>query len=193
MSSHVNRPLEVCNTTATPVGPKHKWVRRAISTWLVCHLTAIVVAPAAVTPSSELVQSLWKVFQPYLQLLNLNNGYHFFAPEPTESTLLAYRATRADGTVVEGRIPNFGIFPRLLYHRHFMLTEHMKDAPEELKDQWLRSYAEHIGHKLGAVRVSLTGQIHNLATVESVRAGVRLDDPASYEDEPLGEFECAAH
>ena len=32
-----------------------------------------------------------------------------------------------------GRIPNREIVPRLLYHRHFMLTEQMKDAPAELQ------------------------------------------------------------
>ena len=91
---------------------------------------AIIIAPAAVSPSSDLVQAGWDLFQPYLQILYLNHGYHFFAPEPGDSTLLAFQAERADGTVVSGRIPNRGIVPRLLYHRHFMLTEQMKDAPE---------------------------------------------------------------
>jgi hypothetical protein len=171
-------------------GRRVKLVRWAIKIWLVFHLGAIVIAPAAVAPSSGLIESVWSFFQPYLQLLNLNNGYHYFAPEPGESTLLAFKATRADGTTVEGRIPNRTIVPRLLYHRHFMLTEHMKDAPEDLRQAWLGSYAEHICRKYNAARVSLIGQIHNLPTMEMVRNGVRLDDPSSYEDEPLGEFEC---
>ena len=66
---------------------------------------------------------------PYLQILYLNHGYQFFAPEPGESTLLAFEAERDDGTVVRGRIPDRTTWPRLLYHRHFMLTEHMSDAP----------------------------------------------------------------
>lgn len=147
----------------------------------------------AVSPSSDLIQAAWDVCHPYLQLLDLNHGYHFFAPEPGESTLLAYEAHRADGTTIKGRIPNLGIVPRLLYHRHFMLTEHMKDAPAELQDEWVGSYAEHLCQKYGAVRVKLTGQIHNLPTIEMVRAGMRLDDPSSYEDEELGEFECKTH
>ncbi len=193
MSSRVNRVTATSQPAATAGNARLKIVRWAVNIWLLYHLCAIVIAPAAVAPSSELIESAWDVFQPYLQLLCLNNGYHFFAPEPTESTLLAYKAERADGTVVEGRIPNRGIFPRLLYHRHFMLTEHMKDAPEDLRTEWVASYAEHLCRKYGAARVSLTGQIHNLPTTEMVRAGVRLDDPASYEDEPLGSFECAAH
>jgi hypothetical protein len=167
-------------------------LRWAINVWLLYHLSAIVIAPAAVAPSSGLIESAWSFFQPYLQLLYLNNGYHFFAPEPSASALLAFQATRADGTIIEGRIPDRSTVPRLLYHRQFMLTEHMKVATEELRQAWLGSYAEHLCRKYGATKVSLTGQIHNLPTMEMVRNGVRLDDPASYEDEALGEFECVA-
>ena len=192
MSSRENPHVEQTQASGAEAsgGRRKKLLRWGINIWLVYHLSAIVIAPAAVAPSSALIESAWAFFQPYLQLLYLNNGYHFFAPEPGESTLLAFKATRADGTIVEGRIPNRTIVPRLLYHRHFMLTEHMKDAPEELRQAWLGSYAEHLCRKYGAVRVSLTGQIHNLPTMEMVRNGVRLDDPSSYEDEPLGEFEC---
>jgi hypothetical protein len=173
------------------LGSKRRLLIWAVNVWLVYHISAIIIAPAAVAPSSPLIQAVWRVFHPYLDLLFLNHGYHFFAPEPTESTLLAFAAERADGTVVTGRIPSPSTKPRLLFHRHFMLTEHMRDAPEELQKEWIGSYAEHICHKYGAVRVSLTGQIHNLATVDAVRGGTRLDDPASYESESFGVFECA--
>ena len=55
------------------------------------------------------------------------------------------------------------------------------------------SYAEHLCRKYGAARVKLTGQIHNLPTMEMVRDGVRLDDPSSYESELFGVFECKTH
>jgi hypothetical protein len=165
-------------------------VRRAISVWLAFHVAAIIVAPASVRPSSPLVDAVWLLFHPYLQLLYLNNGYHFFAPEPGESNLLAYTATREDGTVIEGRIPNRQIVPRLLYHRHFMLTEQMNSGPPELEQPWYRSYAEHIAQKYAAKKVTLTRQIHFLPTMEMVRSGIRLDNPESYQNRPLGEFEC---
>ncbi len=169
-----------------------RWIRRGVNLWLIYHVAAIIIAPASVTPSSGLVQSAWGVFQPYLELLYLNHGYHFFAPEPTESTLLAFAADRPDGTVVRGRIPGPEIVPRLLYHRHFMLTEHMRDAPDVLQQEWLGSYAEHLCRKYGATQVTLTGQIHNIPTMEMVRNGVKLDDPSSYQEEPLGVFQCRA-
>jgi hypothetical protein len=172
---------------------RHRLLRLAVNAWLVFHVAAIIIAPAAVSPSSDLVQAGWDLFQPYLQILDLNHGYHFFAPEPDDSTLLAFEAQRPDGTVISGRIPNFEIKPRLLYHRHFMLTEQMKDAPEALQQEWMGSYAEHLCQKYGAARVKLTGQIHHLPTMEMVRAGMRLDDPSSYEEEDLGSFECKTH
>jgi len=170
---------------------RRRWIRRAINAWLIFHVSAIIVAPASVAPSSGLVQSIWGIFAPYLQLLYLNHGYHFFAPEPGESTLLAFAAERPDGSVERGRIPNPSMKPRLLFHRHFMLTEHMRDAPEPIQKEWIGSYAEHICRKYGALRVSLTGQLHNLPTPEMIRSGSRLDDASSYESEEFGVFECA--
>jgi hypothetical protein len=174
-----------------PRGSRQRLFQWAVNLWLVFHVTAIIVAPSSVAPSSELVQAGWRIFAPYLQLLYLNHGYHFFAPEPGESTLVAFAAERSDGSIIRGRIPDPSMKPRLLYHRHFMLTEHLRDAPESIQQEWVRSYAEHICHKYGAVRTTLTGQIHNLATPEMIKGGARLDDPASYENAEFGVFECA--
>jgi hypothetical protein len=176
---------------AAPALPfRTKLVRRAVSLWLAIHLTAIVIAPASVAPTSELILSGWKVLRPYLQVLYLDHGYHFFAPEPGESTLLAFVAERPDGTVVRGRLPDKAVRPRLLYHRYFMLTEHMNQAPEALRQAWYDSYARHIGREHGARRVSMTKQTHYFPTMEAVLGGVRLDDPRGYQEQPLGVFRC---
>lgn len=112
-SPHASRPWD-----ALP-----KWPRRLISACLLFHLIAITSAPASVAPASQLARSTWSLCRPYLQLLYLNHGYHFFAPNPGESTLLAYTVEKPDGTTIDGAIPHPNISPRLLYHRHFMLTE----------------------------------------------------------------------
>ena len=174
--------------TGPPRGLERRGMRRAVSVWLVIHLAAIVIAPAAVAPASELARGACRLMQPYLGALYLDHGYHFFAPEPAESTLLAYVAEHEDGTVVRGRIPDRGTHPRLLYHRYFMLTEHMNDAPEDMAGLWHASYAEHILREQGAVTVRLIQQTHNLPTMERVRDGGRLDDPESYEERELGVF-----
>jgi hypothetical protein len=170
--------------------PGRRSLRWAVNLWLFFHLAAIVIAPAAVGPSSDLVRSAWDLFQPYVEVLYLNHGYHFFAPDPEESTLLAFEAERPDGTIVRGRIPDPATRPRLLYHRYFMLTEHMNTAREELLEQWHKSYARHIGREYGARHVKLIKQTHLLPTMERIRDGGRLTDPESYEDQPLGDFPC---
>jgi hypothetical protein len=175
---------------STPRRAGRRLIRWAVNLWLVVHISAIIIAPASVGPSSELVRSLWSGFRPYLQFFYLNHGYHYFAPEPSQSTLLSFVAERDDGTSLSGRIPDRAIVPRLLYHRHFMLTEHMNGAPPELRERWYGSYARHLGHAYGASKVSLTRQTHYLPTMEMVRRGVRLDDPASYVEQPLGVFRC---
>ena len=124
--------------------------------------------------------------QPYLEILYSNHGNHFFAPEPGESTLLAFEAERDDGTIVRGRIPDRTTWPRLLYHRYFMLTEHMSDAPDELRASWHESYAQHIGREYGATRVRLTQQTHLLPTMERVRDGGRLTIRKATKTSPWG-------
>ncbi len=187
-------PDQVVPGEATPsTWPSRRFLRRLVNLWLVFHLAAIVIAPAVVAPSSDLIRETWGWFQPYIQALYLDHGYHFFAPEPAESTLLAYVAERGDGTVVRGRIPDRATQPRLLYHRYFMLTEHMNDAPEEVQALWYDSYAQHIGRKQGATQVTLFQQTHNLPTMERIRDGGRLTDPESYEEQSLGTFPCEGY
>jgi hypothetical protein len=161
-----------------------------VNLWLVFHLAAIMLAPASVGPSSELVRAAWTVCRPYLQLLYLNHGYHYFAPEPGPSTLVAFTARGDSGLLAQGRIPDRQIKPRLLYHRYFMLTEHLNTAPPELRQPWCASYAEHLCRKYGARDVGLTRVTHLLPSPQMVRAGVRLDDPAGYTEQPLGIFRC---
>ncbi len=172
-----------------PHNGRRSW-RWAVNLWLVFHLVAIIIAPAAMDPSSDLLQSVHSFFQPYLEALFLDHGYHFFAPEPEESTLLSYEAEQPDGRVVQGRIPDRATQPRLLYHRYFMLTEHMSRSPEEYRDLWHESYAQHIAQTYGASRVKLIQQTHLLPSMERIREGKRLDDPASYEDISLGDFDA---
>ena len=174
VSSRSNASDGRTETPAAHRGTRMRVLRWAVNCWLVFHLSAIIIAPASVAPTSELIESTWQVFQPYLEFLFLNHGYHFFAPEPAESTLISFEAERADGTKVTGHIPSRKTLPRLLYHRHFMLTEHLhdaqlRDAPDELLQEWLDSYAEHICRKYGAVRVKLTGHLHGLPSREDVR------------------------
>lgn len=194
----MNEPFTDQPETPPPAGwTGRRLPRGAVNLWLVFHLAAVIIAPASVSPSSDLVGSAWELFQPYLDVLYLNHGYHFFAPEPSYSKLLSFEAVRDDGTTVRGRIPSRSTWPRLLYHRYFMLTEHMSDEPDDddkaLTDDekpLVESYARHLGHKFRAKSVTLTRQKHLLPEREWVLKGGRLDAPEAYRSKALGSFRC---
>jgi hypothetical protein len=161
-----------------------------VNVWLIYHLAALVLAPWSVPPASRLVQNAWRGVGPYDQILFLNHGYHYFAPEPGNSTLVAYVLEMPDGSRLSGKIPNLGIKPRLFYHRHFMLTEYLAsdDLSPDLRTKLVESMARELCREHHATRVTLSRVTHRWATMQFVRAGGTLDDPGSYTEEPLGTF-----
>jgi hypothetical protein len=171
-----------------------RWSRPAgfllVNLWLIYHLAAIVLAPWSVPPASRLIQNSWRAVGTYDQALFLNHGYHYFAPEPGNSTLLGYVLEMPDGSLQTGRIPNRQIHPRLLYHRHFMLTESLAsdDWSPQVRDELVQAMASELCREHGARRVTLSRVSHELPSMEFVRAGGTLDDPEKYTEEPLGRF-----
>jgi hypothetical protein len=164
-----------------------RWIA---SLWVVFHFSAIISAATSANSASPLIFAVWKVFQPYLQVLYLNHGYSFFAPQPLPTTLLDFEAHRADGTVARGRISGLFAQPRLLYQRHLLLTEHITGVPASMQSHWYISYARHLCHKYKADRVSLTRLTHYPPTPEMVRNGTKMGDAVTYVELPLGSFEC---
>jgi hypothetical protein len=169
-------------------------LRRVVSIGLALHLIALVIAPLAVAPCSQLTLRLWTAFRPYLQSLSLNHGYHFFAPEPGPSHLVRYELRFADGHLAEGVFPNpHQHQPRLLYHRHFMLSEFLNnlaidESRTELFAAVTRSYAEHLRHRHGAAEVTLHLRRHYLPSPQHVSSGKRLDAVELFAERPLGTY-----
>ncbi|MFT5524270.1 MAG: hypothetical protein ACI9HK_002221 [Pirellulaceae bacterium] len=103
--------------------------RVIVSLLAVFHLTAVAIAPfhfatntrpGVSSPASDVVI---RIAKPYIDATFLNHGYFFFAPNPGPSHLVDYRVAVGQGSV-EGRFPDRQQqWPRLLYHRHFMLSE----------------------------------------------------------------------
>src|ERR1700677_1337638 len=87
-------------------------------------------------------------------------------------------------------IPNCKMRPRLLYHRHFMLTEALAsdDFSPQVRSELVRAMASELCREHGARSVTLSRVSHQLPTMEFVRAGGALDDPEKYSEEPLGRF-----
>lgn len=169
-------------------------VRLAASIVLGLHLLAIVMAPLAMTPTSPLLIAVWRGFRPYLDAMYLNHGFHFFAPDPGPSHLIRYELEFADGSKSEGIFPNPSEHsPRLLYHRHFMLTEFAnRIAVDESRAADLKtlsqSFGEHLLSVHQAARVTLHLRRHFVPTPEHVLSGLPLDDPQFIQERLLGSF-----
>lgn len=198
------------STPHTPAGWSAR--RRAVVSVLVAlHLLAVFVGPFAVAPRSQLGQSLRVWLRPYLEVNDLDHGYRFF-DEPGPSHRIAYEISFADGRPVEaGIFPDRDVhWPRLFYHRHFMLTENHygMDAPpqpprvpansdiyrawqvdRQLYDELTRSYAQQLLAKHGGESVKLFGVERGLPLREDVLKGVAIDDSRYLRPRAsLGEF-----
>ena len=159
-----------------------------LNAWLIFHLFAIVICPASAEPSSPILRSGFEFVSPYLHALFLDHGFHYFAPDPGASTLVSYTLEFPDGTTKTGRIPDRDVFPRLFYHRHFMLTEFLGNGPEELQPLVERSFARNLCRASGATRVTLLKVVHDTVEIDAFRKGTRLNDPATFTESPLGTF-----
>jgi hypothetical protein len=187
-------------------------VRGIVSALVLFHLTAAIVAAlVAAPPYSELWFNAASVFRPYVNAADLNHGYRFFAPDPGPSHLVRYHLEFADGSVRDGKFPDLEQQrPRLLYHRYFMLSEHLfglygawqqilesRQGPAPLAERqemnkvardsealyraFAKSYADELLRRNGAKQVTLELIEHVIPRPQDVAAGrQRLDDPALY-------------
>jgi hypothetical protein len=126
--------------------PITKRVRLLFSILIIGHLLALILPPLSVQTrgpagQSPSVSTALEWVEPYSQLLYIDRGYAFFAPDPGPSHLIQVAITNPDGQRIERRYPDLDQqWPRLLYHRHFMLSEflheiyHPPGPPEELQN-----------------------------------------------------------
>jgi hypothetical protein len=136
----------------------------------------------------------WEFFRPYLEATNLNHGYHFFAPEPGPSHLVRYELQLSDGSQVIGTFPDKTEHtPRLLYHRHFMLSEYLNtlaldENRQELFNSVTQSYAKHLLEEHDAVSATLFLRRHYIPSPQDVIDGKPLNDLTFFAERPLGTF-----
>ena len=159
------------------------------------HVAAVFVGPWAMPPhGSELARTIANGFGPYLQAAFLNNGYRFFAPSPVPGTWCGMKSSPTTAGQIEGSFPDRKAqWPRLLYHRHFMLSEFLNSlsAPEaaELATAYEESYAGHLAKHYDAKSVKLYLRQHRLPTMAEVRSGKKLSDPEFYDEHLVVEYE----
>lgn len=181
-------------------------VRIFISLLVVGHLLALVAGPLSMPPS-VLGGALGGIFRPYIAAAYLDHAYKFFGPDPGPSHRLRYEMEMPDGSVREGVLPDADEhWPRLWYHRHFVLCEFLNALPhadDDLNDPRLfarrlpfpgaqrdfaRSYARHLLYKQGGQSVTLYMMEHAIPAPDYVREGVALDDPRLDSEYQLGRF-----
>jgi len=164
----------------------------ALSLWLVFHVFAVFISPAAMPPSSPLLENGYRIALPYNEALFLNHGYHYFAPDPGASTLIAWEIPREGDVPLAGRFPEVTIRPRLMYHRYFMLAENVWAFDEEIQQEMLKAYAQQVARQFGSDRISISRVRHEPSSIVRLQAGGRLDDPETFQKELLGEFDFSA-
>jgi len=196
------------------VKPEHSstspWSRTAritVSLLIVWHLAAVLIGPLSV-PQSIHGSAAIPAFLPYHRIFNVGHAYKFFAPDPGPSHLIEYDLVRSDGSHITGKLPDRNVhWPRLLYHRHFMLTEFVGNMPPDMTvdlagREWeqlpistmqrtrVNGYAQHLLHKHDAVRATLTLVQHGMPSMEQiVQERAPLSDERSYRRRPLGVYE----
>ncbi|WP_345688735.1 hypothetical protein [Novipirellula caenicola] len=187
-----------------------KRTRWIVSILVSAHLIALVLPPLAFQTrgamgDSPSVQTLMALVRDYTQFLYIDRGYAFFAPDPGPSHLIQAAITDASGEVEEKMIPSLDDqWPRLLYHRHFMLAEYLSsiyqppNPPEEIAkldpvgaQLWEQSRAryeyvrqsivDHLQHKNNGQRVVIRRLEHALpGFIELANDPIPLNDPRLY-------------
>ena len=144
--------------------------KRAICSALILfHLIAIVAAPfSGPGPSSELGVFAGRLFEPYLRVIYMYHGYRFFAPEPGPSHLIEYVIQTKSGETVTGRFPDRSEqWPRLYYHRYFMLSTTLFELsvnllpPAEEFERQKREIDAEIERLKEANQLGLAGQLQS--------------------------------
>jgi hypothetical protein len=126
----------------------------------------------------------------YLDALYLNHGYHFFAPEPSNGHLIRYQVyDDRGGVIADGQFPDRKEYwPRLLYHRYFMLADQCEVPGSEAesnrwKRAYLTAYAQQLLREHDGAQVRVQRVVHYPAFLDDVARGMPLGDPQTFKAE----------
>jgi hypothetical protein len=93
--------------TAVPPGWRMLVGSALIVMHFACILTAVTIVPPPNGSSPYWSQQLFmRISRPWLQLTVMNNGYHFYAPEPGPASLVWFYVEFSDGESTWVRIPD---------------------------------------------------------------------------------------
>ncbi len=185
-----------------PDAPKREGVKRngkpglliriVISLIIVWHFTGVFLAALSIGETSPLVVRVaqGRPMQWYLDALYMNQGHSFFAPDVGPAHIIRYELQDPSGKVIEqGELPNRKTdWPRLLYHRHFMLAEQaeLQTDNKQVREAWQKKYLEAYGQHLLSVNenaqsVRVQRIVHWPLPRDLALQGKTMTDPQSYE------------
>ena len=195
------RPRTVSRSSWPPA------VRMVVSLGLLTYLAAVIVPPlAGPPPASDLAMAAFQPLRPLVGALFLGHGYRFFAPNPGPGHSIQWTMKMADGSTRQGSIPDRDAdWPRLLYHRRFMISEKIAafvpppDAPADVRQQsrgeWqplVKDVAGHLLHRYGGAEVTLQMTEHYLPDPEElIRSERGGAEQGSDTVTPLGTYALA--
>jgi hypothetical protein len=168
-------------------------IRIVFSVLILWHVFAVFMAGLSVPESSPLASAIaQRGMQPYLDMLAMNRGHHFFAPSPPPGVLVRYELIDADGKTISGEFPNKREYwPRLRYHRHFMLADQAMVASDDENvrrqgsQKYLTAYARHLLREYDGQRIRMQRVIHWVLPPSQFRPAEqrdwKLDHPNTYE------------
>lgn len=174
-------------------------LRVIVSAAIAYHLAAVFIgAWIGSPPTSPFADHAARPFRAYIMLADLNHGYRFFAPNPGPSHLFRYQLTFDDGSTQDGYFPNRAEhWPRLLYHRYFMLSENLNVVrpgrdpsaggimpPDESQRPFqalAKSYAAQLLRSSGAQSIDWQLVRHYQPPPSDVLSGRSLTDEDNYE------------
>ena len=134
-------------------------IRLFVSLLVTIYILAVALPPlAGPPPASELASVILQPFRPLVGAFSLSHGYRFFAPNPGPGHSIQWTLTTDTGTILKGSLPDADSdWPRLLYHRRFMIPEKISamipppQAPSEIRRAATRDwqpFAEDIAARL---------------------------------------------
>ena len=125
---------EHSNRQKSPLSPT---ARAIISVAIVMYLLVVLLGPMSNPISSaNFTEPLSRIVSPIHESLFLGHGYRFFGPDPGPSHIVEYKIKLSDDSISEGRFPDREKhWPRLRYHRWFMLSETIYEESINLVDE----------------------------------------------------------
>ncbi|MEZ6093702.1 MAG: hypothetical protein R3C03_05630 [Pirellulaceae bacterium] len=131
---------------------------------------SIVLMGPATNPiaTEELTAPVGRAIRPIHDCFFIGHGYRFFAPDPGPSHMIVYRVQRDGETVREGRFPDRNKYwPRVIYHRWFMLSETIYNEHASTPDAESFSRIQ-VEYELQIEQFKRAGQGSNAAHVQKI-------------------------